>query len=274
MSDPAATQRVLDALLRAREQRRPCAVATVIGYKGSTPRKGGAKMLVFEDGTSVGTIGGGAVEHHVIQRAREVCRSDVPAIVDKHLTHELGMCCGGAVTVLLEPQIYTPRLLLFGAGHIAEPLAQVASLADFDVTVIDPRPEQATQERFPTAKRIYVEDPLDVLDALELEAEYTYVMVVTHDHALDEAVAAEVLLRPFKFLGVIGSRRKREMFRKRLAARGLTAEQIDRMRTPVGVDIAAETPPEIAVSIVGELIQVRRSGRVAAVPPVGDADAG
>jgi xanthine dehydrogenase accessory factor len=265
VSDPGTAHRVLAALLEAREHRRPCVLATVIAYKGSTPRKGGAKMLVFEDGAIVGTIGGGAVEHHVIQRARDLCRSDVPAIVDKHLTHELGMCCGGAITVLLEPQTYTPRLLLFGAGHVAEPLAQVASLADFDVTVIDPRPELATSERFPTATRILVEEPLDVLDALELEPDYTYVIVVTHDHALDEAVAGEVLRRPHTFLGVIGSRRKREMFRKRLMAGGLGEAELDRMRTPVGLDIAAETPAEIAVSIVGELISVRRAGRVADV---------
>jgi xanthine dehydrogenase accessory factor len=264
MSDPANTDRVLRALLAAREQRAPCVLATVIAFKGSTPRKPGAKMLVFPDGRTLGTVGGGALEHEVTERAREICASTVPVLFDRHLSHQLAMCCGGSVTVSLEPQTYAPRLLLFGAGHVAEALCQVASLAGFDVTIIDRRAELATPERFAAARRILVEEPLDVLDALELEADQTYVVVVTHDHALDQDIAAAVLKRPFRFLGVIGSTRKREMFRKRLSAQGYPDELLDRMRTPVGLEIEAETPAEIAVSVVAELIQVRRTAPAAA----------
>jgi xanthine dehydrogenase accessory factor len=263
MSDPAATDRILEALLSARRERRRCALLTVIEAKGSTPRKPGSKMLVFELGhppEAVGTIGGGALEHELVRVARERIGQPRPMLVQRHLTHELGMCCGGGVTVLVEPQTYSPQLIVFGAGHVAQPLASVAALAGFEVTVVDAREALATRERFPQARRILVEEPEDVVDDIHTDPRDTYVVVVTHDHGLDERIAARILRRPTRFVGVIGSDRKREMFRKRLAGRGLTVAEIDRMRTPVGVDIEAETPAEIAVSIVAELIRVRRRG--------------
>lgn len=258
MSDPTGTTLVLEALLEARHRRDRCVLATVAGFKGSTPRKPGAKMLVMEDGRTVGTIGGGALEHELTAMALEMMGAEAATLIDKHLTHELGMCCGGGVTILMEPQTYSPELLLFGAGHVAQPLARVAGLAGFDVTVIDDRAELATSERFPSAGRILVEDPTDVLDELRFDSAQTYVVIVTHDHALDERLAAAILPRSARFVGVIGSDRKREMFRKRLCSAGLSRQHIDRMRTPAGLEIHAETPGEIAVSIVAEMIATRR----------------
>lgn len=261
MSDPAGSDVVLEALVAARRARRPCVLATVVRFKGSTPRKPGAKMLVFSDATLLGTIGGGALEADVEAAARALLAQggEAPELIERHLTHDLGMCCGGGMTVLLEPQTYAPDLLLFGAGHVAQPLAAIASLADFRVTVVDGRPELANRERFPSVFRVVAEEPLDVVEELTFDPRETYVVVVTHDHALDERITAAIMRRPFRFLGVIGSARKAEMFRKRLAAAGIPAETIARMQTPVGVDIDAETPAEIAVSIAAELVRVRRA---------------
>jgi xanthine dehydrogenase accessory factor len=264
MNDPVGNDAVIEALLSARRQRQPAVLVTVIGVKGSTPRKPGAKMLVLAQGRLVGTIGGGALEHTLVEQAVSLFGRDEPVLVERHLTHELGMCCGGSVTVLLEPQSYAPRLYLFGAGHVSAPVAQVASLAGFDVTVIDERDDLATAERFPTVQQRLVEPPLDVVDDLPMDADHTYVVVITHDHSLDEAIAARLLRRPWRYFGIIGSARKREMFKKRLGASGFEPELLDRMRTPVGLEIEAETPGEIAVSIVAELVAVRRGAALGA----------
>ncbi len=262
MSDPAGTDAVLAALVAARGARRPCVLATVVHFKGSTPRKPGAKMLVFPDAPLIGTIGGGALEADVEAQARGLLArgAETPALVERHLTHDLGMCCGGGMTVLLEPQTYAPDLLLFGAGHVAQPLAAIATLADFRVTVVDGREELANRERFPSVFRLVSDDPVDAVEDLLFDPRETYVVVVTHDHALDERITAAVMRRPFRFLGVIGSARKAEMFRKRLTAAGIPEETVARMQTPVGIDIDAETPAEIAVSIAAELVRVRRAG--------------
>ena len=254
------TDELLGALQAFRETRTPCVVVTVAGYKGSTPRKPGAKMLVLEGGRTIGTIGGGALEHTMIDAALERMNG-APELIEAHLTHELGMCCGGGVTIFMEPQRYDPKLLVFGAGHVARPLARIASLAGFEVWVVDDRKDQLTEERFPAPTNRIMEQPLDVVDELTYRAADTYVVVVTHDHALDEDITAAVLKKPWRYLGVIGSHRKREMFRKRLAARGFDDALIAQIRTPVGLDIEAETPGEIAVSIVAELVAVRRNAK-------------
>lgn len=261
MSDPLATDRVLRALVEARGARRPSVLVTVVASKGSTPRKPGAKMLVHGDSSIVGTVGGGALEHTIIDQAvaQISAQRSQPTLIEKQLTHELGMCCGGGVTLLMEPQVYAPCLYIFGAGHVALALSKIASLSGFEVVVIDGRAELATQDRFPEAKSVLAEEPMDCLHELELSPSDSYAVVVTHDHGLDEEIVAELMTKTVRFLGVIGSTRKREMFRKRLASRGLDAEAIDRLHTPVGVDISAETPEEIAVSIAAQLIAVRRS---------------
>ncbi|MCA9563744.1 MAG: xanthine dehydrogenase accessory protein XdhC [Myxococcales bacterium] len=258
MNDPLNAQRVLEALVEARRHRAACTVVTVVGFAGSTPRKPGAKMLVYSNGDAIGTIGGGALEYEICERAQKLAPSGETKLVRIHLTHELGMCCGGGVDILMESQAYAPRLLIFGAGHVGLPLASLASQADFDVTVIDHREELNTPERFPNVKRL-VSDPADVMDTLLFDKEQTYVVILTHDHALDERIAGYVLPLPYRFLGIIGSSRKREMFRKRLLAAGHDESKVDKIETPVGVRIHAETPFEIAVSITARLVELRRA---------------
>jgi xanthine dehydrogenase accessory factor len=256
-----------DALARWRAERRRFVVATVVGTRGFTPRKAGARMLVAEDGTTAGTIGGGAIEHEVLREARALFERGGTARVDRHLTQELGMCCGGEMSVFLEVVDVAPRVWVFGAGYIAGPLAAIATGCGFEVTVVDGRAEWATAERFPTS-RVVVQDPADFARAFE-SAPGDCVVITTHDHALDQRLVQALLPRPLRFLGMLGSQAKQRKFALRLRARGFSDADIARLHSPVGLSIGADTPEEIAVSVVAQLIAVRRGRAVEPgwVPP-------
>lgn len=238
---------------------RPFVLATVIESAGSTPQKPGSKMVVLGDGSLRGTVGGGAIEFQIIDAARALLEApEQTRIIETHLTHELGMCCGGRMKVFLEKHGAPARLTVFGAGHVARELAALAARVGFRVTVVDARPEWATAERFPDCE-VLLEDPADHARKRE-GGPQDYFCVTTHDHPLDQAVVEALLNKPSAYLGVIGSRRKAERFRMRLKAAGAEDAALDRIRSPMGVAIGALTPEEIAVSIVAELVQVRRSG--------------
>jgi xanthine dehydrogenase accessory factor len=238
---------------------RPFVLATVIESAGSTPQKPGSKLVVLGDGGLRGTVGGGAIEHQIIQASLALLASEAGTrVIETHLTHELGMCCGGRMKVFLEKHGAPPRLTIFGAGHVAKELATLAHRVGFRVTVVDARPEWANPERFPDLE-LRVRDPADHARELAGGADQ-YFCVTTHDHPLDQAVVEALVNKPSAYLGVIGSRRKAERFRMRLRAAGIDEAAVARMRSPMGVDIGALTPEEIAVSIVGELIRVRRLG--------------
>lgn len=239
-------------------QGRPFVLATVIESAGSTPQKPGSKMVVLEDGSLRGTVGGGAIEWQIIEAARALLASPAQTrILETHLTHELGMCCGGRMKVFLEKQEAPVRLTLFGAGHVSREVAALAHHVGFRVTVVDARPEWANPERFPHCE-VLVKDPADHARALDPGAN-DYFCITTHDHPLDQAVLEALLPKPAAYLGVIGSRRKAERFRMRLEAAGAEPASLERIRSPMGVAIGALTPEEIAVSIVAELVQVRRA---------------
>jgi xanthine dehydrogenase accessory factor len=258
---------VWDALARWRAERRRFALASVIDSRGYTPRKPGAHMLIAEDGATVGTIGGGAIESVVLDQARALFARGGHVMLHRHLTQELGMCCGGEMTVFLEIVEPAPRLTVFGAGYIAKPLAAIAAGCGFEVTVVDERAEWATSERFPTS-RVRVESADDVARALETEAG-DYAVVVTHDHALDQRIVQHLLRKPLRFIGMIGSVPKQRKFALRLRARGFGDDEIARLHTPLGLPIGAATPEEIAVSVMAQLVSVRRGGEAAPgwVPP-------
>lgn len=248
--------RTLADLLDARI---PLVLATVVEASGSTPAKLGGKMVVT-DAERFGTVGGGAVEAAVIDRARHLLASSAPAETMRvHLTRDLAMCCGGTMGIFLEPMAPPPRVVLFGGGHVAEPLCAMATLAGFDVTVCDPRDEWLTDERFPGARALLADEPDDLAARTPLD-DSTFVVVATWDHALDEQLALRLLSRPEapRWLGMIGSRRKRERMRERLLARGAPAERVSALRIPIGLNLGAETPEEIAVAVVAELVAARR----------------
>lgn len=234
-------------------------LATVIESQGSTPQKPGSKMVVLADGSLRGTVGGGAIEKQIIEAAQALFGDPgaTSKVIETHLTHDLGMCCGGKMKVFLEKHAELPRLWVFGAGHVAKELAALAKQVGFHVTGVDERPEWASRERFPTADELLVRNPADCARELPGGAD-CYFCITTHDHPLDQACLEALLRKPAAYLGVIGSRRKAERFKMRLTAAGFTEAELARVRSPMGLPINAFTPAEIAVSIVSELVQVRR----------------
>jgi xanthine dehydrogenase accessory factor len=232
-------------------------LCTVVDSSGSVPQRPGARLALSADGRLVGTIGGGAVEALVLRAAHELLLRGGTRLLSTHLTHDLGMCCGGRLTVFLQTLDPPEELFLFGAGHVAQPLAARAKEVGFRVTVVDERAEWASSERFPTADRLLVEPPLEVVGGLPLDGRSS-LCIVTHDHRLDQDIIEACLRRPYRYLGVIGSRRKGELFRQRLLAKGFPEPLVAGLHCPMGVAIRAQTPEEIAISICGELIAVRR----------------
>lgn len=263
-----------DWLRDVRDHGLAAAVCTVVATKGSTPRKAGASMLVVDDGSPLGqirgTIGGGAVEHEVRRRALEVVQTTRPLLLEFPLTTVLGMCCGGTMTLFIESLRMRPPCILFGAGHVGEALAATAARAGFDVTVVDPRDELCTPERFPEAALRDSYDHDDDLDALPFSAD-AFVVIATHDHQTDQRLAERVLPRPARYVALVGSQRKATLTRERCRQKGLADDVIDRLRCPAGLDIGAETPEEIALSIVAQMVQVRRREEAASRRTRGDA---
>ena len=241
----------------AREGRR-FVLALVVDTSGSSPQKPGARLALVDDGRLLGTIGGGAIEKQILDAAQALL--DTPSapqtrLLETHLTRDLGMCCGGKMTVFLERHEPAAMLWLFGAGHVNRALAAAAADVGFRVSVIDEREEWLTPERFPRANRIQ-EDPKLAARRLDVHAR-DLVAVATHDHAIDEDVLVALAGKPMAYLGCIGSARKAIRFRERLSARGLAPADIERMQMPMGLDIGAQSPEEIAIAIVAELIRAR-----------------
>ncbi len=253
--DGDPVREIWKAALDATEAGEHVALATVVGVDGSAPRAAGARMLVWPDGRTLGTVGGGNFELQVTNAALDALREGRPRRFSVHLTRDLGMCCGGAMDVYIEPLTPRERLVIFGGGHVARPTAALARDLGFDVTVVDEREEYADPQRFPGVTTVCA-DPRRWVAALETDAR-TYVLLVTHDHALDQDLLQALLPRTWAWLGLIGSRAKVAKFFLRLRAAGVDEALFARVSTPVGLDIGAETPEEIAVSIAAELVRVR-----------------
>lgn len=229
-------------------------MATVVRANGSTPQSPGARLLLRPDGSTVGTVGGGAFEKAVVEVLHQCLRDGRPRIFKQDLLRDLGMCCGGSMEVFVEPVQAQSRLILFGAGHVARPTALFARELGFQVVVVDDRPELNTEERFPECTRI-VAEPGEAADSLETD-DNDWIVVVTHDHRLDEEALDAFARRPHAYLGVIGSRRKvYRMFQRIHARRGLPS--LERVYAPIGLNIGAVSPEEIAISIIGQLVALR-----------------
>ena len=235
------------------------ALCTVVGSKGSTPRKPGAKMVVHADGSIVGTIGGGALEAQVIEDALGVLKSGNAASFNHALVHDHGMCCGGTVELFIEPIVGKKRLYIFGAGHIGRALAGFAAQLEFAVTLLDERPE--TLNDLPASVQTINQHHNMALKELAFD-DNTLVAVITHDHAYDREIVAHCVQQPHAYLGMIGSERKVEMARKTfLAGNQLTEAQLAGIDWPIGIDIRVETPAEIAIAILARLIDLRAGMR-------------
>ncbi|MCK6506687.1 xanthine dehydrogenase accessory protein XdhC [Myxococcota bacterium] len=249
--------KVLTAAVQAMEQGHAAALVTVVGVQGSAPRHGGARMLVYADGRTVGTVGGGVFEHRVVEQARLAIGEGRPRRYLVHLTRDLGMCCGGEMDAFIEPLERRERLVIHGAGHVGAATARMAVPLGFQVTVVDDREELLQDADLPDAVERIEADPRRVLDQLP-SGPLAYHLVVTHEHALDQDLVEALLPRELAWLGMIGSKTKVTRFLLRLRAAGVDPALFERLCAPVGLDIGAETPEEIAVSIAAELIRVRR----------------
>jgi xanthine dehydrogenase accessory factor len=245
---------IAQALLEVLAGRERAAMATVVRAAGSTPQKPGARLLLRQGGTTVGTVGGGAIELVVIEAMREAMRTGEARMIVRDLGYDLAMCCGGRMEVFVEPIEPVTRLIVCGAGHVARATAALARTVGFDLTIVDDREELNNEERFPGCERRLVEAPELLRTATLGEADW--VLIATHDHALDEKALGYALAQPSRYVGLVGSERKvLRLVRRVVARRGPIA--VDRLYAPGGIDLGALTPEEIAVSIVAELVALR-----------------
>lgn len=250
-------------IVRLRAEGRRGALATIINVRGSIPSFATAKMLVRDDGTIVGTIGGGCVEAEVWQAAREVMQSEKPRTLKFDLNqnpkYDTGLVCGGTLEIFVEAVLPASHLYLFGAGHVAQSVYRVARIAGFEVSVIDDRDAYANRERFPEAREVYADD-FDQVCAQLSPTDSSFILIVTRGHADDMRVLRWALKNdvPARYLGMIGSERKFLTIGKEFAAEGIGRDKLERVHSPAGLDIGALTPEEIAVAIVAEMIAARR----------------
>ena len=252
---------IYQEIVELRRQGRRGAVATITNVRGSIPSFQTAKMLVRDDGSIAGTIGGGCVEAEVWQAAREVMEEEKPRTLTFNLNnnpkYDTGLVCGGTLDVFIEPVLPPALVYIFGAGHVAYNLYKVAAIAGFDVVVVDDREAYANRERFPDAREIIAEDFGAVTARLD-PPESSHVVIVTRGHRDDMRVLRWALSTRARYLGMIGSRRKTISIYKELEKEGISAETFANVHAPVGLEIGAVTPEEIAVAIVAEMIAVRR----------------
>ena len=238
------------------------ALATVVSAHGSTPRGVGTKMLVRADGSIIGSIGGGSVEAQVIKKAAEVIRKGQPQRHHFNLVaregEEPGMICGGNMEVFIDPILPAPTMYIFGGGHISLGLAKIGKLLGFKIAVIEDRAESVTPERFPEVELILAENFDKAFAKLKINKS-SYIAIVTRGHKTDEAVLELALATPAKYIGMIGSKSKIKAIFSHLLAKGIPKKLLDTVHTPIGLEIYAETPEEIAISILAEIVKARRS---------------
>ncbi|MCB9611755.1 MAG: XdhC family protein [Sandaracinus sp.] len=247
-------RQVTEALLKLLRDGGRGALATVVRTSGSAPQVPGARLLLRDDGSFVGTVGGGAIEESVLAELRTCLVDGKPRTIRRDLGGDLGMCCGGRMEVFVELVESTPRLVIFGAGHVARPTASFARTCGFEVWVVDDREELNTEERFPGCTRV-LDEPLAAVERIAPRSD-DWLFVVTHDHALDEEALDRYARLPHRYLGLIGSRRKVFRILHRLSVRG-PLPPLDRVYAPVGLDLGAVSPEEIAISVLAELVALR-----------------
>ncbi len=252
---------VFDELIHLRGLGQKCALATIVQVRGSIPSFESAKLLVREDGSMVGTIGGGCVEAEVWNAAREVISSGKPRHMSFSLgqdaAYDNGLICGGQLDVFVECIEPQPAAIIFGGGHISKSLAKVLDLAGFRVSVSDNRETFANRERFPEAAEVHADEYEDLYPKLNI-TESTYIVIVTRGHRDDMRVLRWAVTTPAKYIAMIGSKRKVIAVIRELEKEGIGAEAFDRIYAPMGLEIGAVSPEEIAISVGAEMIAMRR----------------
>jgi xanthine dehydrogenase accessory factor len=252
---------VYEELVRVRNLGQKCALATIVGVRGSIPSYESAKLLVREDGSMAGTIGGGCVEAEVWTAAREVIDTEKPRRLTFNLgqdaAYDNGLICGGQLEVFVEPVLPIPYAYIFGAGHISKSLSKVATLAGFATVIIDNRESFANRERFPEARDVHAEEYEELFPKLAIN-ENSYLIIVTRGHRDDMKVLKLAVSTPARYIAMIGSKRKVLNVVRELEKEGMPHSAFERIHAPMGLDIGAISPEEIAVAVTAEMIAVRR----------------
>jgi xanthine dehydrogenase accessory factor len=251
-----------DEIVRLRKLGQKCAVATIVQVNGSIPSFESAKILVREDGSFMGTVGGGCVEAEVWNAAREVIETEKP----RHLSFSLGqdaaydegLICGGQLNIFVEPVIPQPRAFIFGGGHVSKGISKIATLAGFSTSIIDNREAFANPERFPEAEATYAEEYEDAFPKLPVNSS-SYIIIVTRGHRDDMRVLRWAVNTPARYIAMIGSKRKTISVVHELEKEGIPREAFEKVFAPMGLEIGAELPEEIAISVVAEMIAIRRA---------------
>jgi xanthine dehydrogenase accessory factor len=253
---------IYEELTRLRRLGQKAAIATIVQVRGSIPSFESAKMLIREDGSMLGTIGGGCVEAEVWNAAREVLETEKPRHMSFNLgqdaAYDNGLICGGQLDIFVEPVLPCPRVFIFGAGHISKSLSKVLTMAGFSSTVIDDREAFANRERFPEADDVLSGDYEDIFPQL-LVNESSYIVIVTRGHRDDMRVLKWAAGTPARYVSMIGSKRKVINVVKELEKEGIPRASLERIFAPMGLEIGAISPEEISISVAAEMIAVRRN---------------
>jgi xanthine dehydrogenase accessory factor len=257
---------LFEEIVKMRRAGQRGALATIVHTNGSIPSYESSRMLVRDDGSIAGTIGGGCVEAEVWAAAKEVMHKEAPRKMvfnlNNEATYDNGLICGGTLEVFVEPILPQPTLYLFGGGHVSMAVAKAASAAGFGVVVIDDRETFANAERFPMANAVYTSYE-GAFEKIRPNAA-SYLIIVTRGHKEDMRVLGWAVRTPARYVGMIGSKRKVLSVYKALENDGYRPEEFQRVYAPMGLEIGALAPEEIAISIVAELIAVRRNAESAA----------
>jgi xanthine dehydrogenase accessory factor len=253
---------IFEEIVRLGRLGQKCALATIVQVRGSIPSFESAKLLVREDGSMVGTIGGGCVEAEVWNAAREVIATEKPRHMNFSLgqdaAYDNGLICGGQLDVFVEPVVPQPAAYIFGAGHISKSLSKVADLAGFRTVVVDDRELFANRDRFPEADEVHAGEYEAVFPKLPIN-ETSYIVIVTRGHRDDMRVLKWAVGTGARYIAMIGSKRKVINVVRELEKENIPSSAFERVFAPMGFDIGAITPEEIAVAVVAEMIAVRRN---------------
>lgn len=253
---------IYQALATIEKNQESAALATIVRSRGSTPRHGASKMLVYADGSSLGTVGGGELERRIHAAALESMQDGEPRLLSYNMSDpskgDPGIC-GGTVEIFVEPILPDPTLLLVGAGHVGKAVAHLAKWLGFRVVIVEDRPEFCTPENIPGGDE-YLPIPVDeIREHTQVNAQ-TYIVLATRGADVDAIALPALLNSPAPYLGAIGSKRRWAMAASLMRESGVAEEQINRVHAPIGLNLNAETPEEIALSIMAEILLSRYGG--------------
>ena len=253
-------ENLFESILNLQKKEQPAALVIITKTKGSTPRRPGAKMIVLKDGKTIGTMGGGDLEKRVIDEAIEAINAGEPRITSFTLDIEKGkldMMCGGELDVYIDPILPKAKLFIFGAGHITRVLAPLMQMAGFQVSVVDDSPDLLQKEKFPEIENLKLTDMEQFSGDLPPDPN-TYIIILSRGFSRDEAILCRLIQKDFRYIGMIGSMRKITAMKENLQKQGIPKEAFTKLHAPVGLDIGAETPQEIAISVAAEIIAAKK----------------